>query len=70
MHVIPNENILFFVILHASWSQQKAVSYLTDQMCSSFDELLSEVNRYITWPGQVRNFMGVREVFLVTAITK
>ncbi|PVD34570.1 hypothetical protein C0Q70_05846 [Pomacea canaliculata] len=35
------------------WSQQKAVSYLTDQMCSSFDELLSEVNRYITWPGQL-----------------
>ncbi|MEO0833954.1 MAG: DUF885 family protein, partial [Pseudomonadota bacterium] len=39
--------------LHAfGWSRQQAIDYLLANTGLSQDEVVSEVDRYITWPGQ------------------
>lgn len=35
-----------------SWSRERAVQYLLDNTASSKHEIESEIDRYITWPGQ------------------
>ncbi|HAN69123.1 MAG TPA: DUF885 domain-containing protein, partial [Halieaceae bacterium] len=39
--------------LHAfGWSRQQAIDYLLENSALSEAEVVSEVDRYITWPGQ------------------
>ncbi|XP_059171859.1 uncharacterized protein LOC131952942 [Physella acuta] len=39
--------------LHAfGWSKEQAVQYMTDNTLSVQSEMIKEVDRYITWPGQ------------------
>lgn len=36
------------------WSRHRAVNYIVDQAMMDYQTVMNEVNRYITWPGQVR----------------
>merc|ERR1712223_736907 len=39
--------------LHAlGWSREKAVNFMKEHTAASEDNINSEINRYITWPGQ------------------
>jgi len=41
------------VALHTKgWSREQAVSYLSDNTALSLHEVNTEINRYISWPGQ------------------
>jgi len=39
-------------IHHYGWSRDKAVAYLADRTALSRHEVETEVDRYISWPGQ------------------
>lgn len=39
--------------MHAlGWSRQQAIDYLVENTASSEEDIISEIDRYITWPGQ------------------
>jgi len=39
--------------MHAlGWSKQQAIDYMMVHTASSEEDVISEINRYITWPGQ------------------
>jgi len=41
------------VALHTKgWTREQAVSYLSDNTALSLHEVNTEINRYISWPGQ------------------
>ena len=42
------------MILNHSWTRQQAVDYLAQNAGLPDNEIEAEVDRYITWPGQVR----------------
>jgi uncharacterized protein (DUF885 family) len=35
-----------------NWSYHDAVAYMTENTCLSYSDIIGEVNRYLTWPGQ------------------
>lgn len=45
-----------------SWSKQKAVEYLANYTSLSAKTIDNEINRYISWPGQV-GYIELNEVF-------
>ena len=45
------------------WSRQKAIDYLASHTALSQHEVQTEVDRYISWPGQALSYMiGQREI--------
>jgi len=45
--------LVIYVGLHAKgWTREQAVSYLADNTALSLHEVNTEINRYISWPGQ------------------
>jgi uncharacterized protein (DUF885 family) len=45
------------------WSRQQAVDYMVARTAESTDEIASEVDRYIVWPGQATAYMlGMLEI--------
>ena len=38
------------------WSRDQAVKYMVENSLEPESEMNSEVDRYITWPGQVRKY--------------
>ncbi|HET8555018.1 MAG TPA: DUF885 family protein [Rhodanobacteraceae bacterium] len=43
--------------IHAmGWSRQKAIDYLTDHTALSHLEIVNEIDRYISWPGQADSY--------------
>lgn len=43
-------------IHHFGWSRDKAVSYLQDRTALSQHEIQTEIDRYISWPGQALSY--------------
>jgi uncharacterized protein (DUF885 family) len=39
--------------MHAmGWSRQQAIDYMTENSCLAENNIVNEVDRYLTWPGQ------------------
>jgi len=53
-------------IHHLGWTRQQAIDYLTDNTALSKLEIVNEVDRYISWPGQADSyelgFLKIREL--------
>lgn len=50
-------------IHHYGWSRQKAIDYLADHTALSQHEVETEVDRYISWPGQALSYkLGELEI--------
>ncbi len=41
---------------HMGWSREKAIDYLTDNTALSKLEIVNEIDRYISWPGQADSY--------------
>lgn len=41
---------------HMGWSRQKAIDYLTEHTALSKLEIVNEIDRYISWPGQADSY--------------
>lgn len=41
---------------HMGWSRQKAIDYLTENTALSKLEIVNEIDRYISWPGQADSY--------------
>lgn len=50
--------------MHANgWSRERAIAFMRDNLALSDKEIVAEVERYITWPGQALAYMiGMREI--------
>jgi uncharacterized protein (DUF885 family) len=50
--------------VHAfGWSRQQAVQFMLDNTATTRDNVVSEVDRYICWPGQALAYViGKREI--------
>jgi uncharacterized protein (DUF885 family) len=50
--------------IHAmGWSRQQAIDYMTENSCLAENNIVNEVDRYITWPGQAVAYkIGQREI--------
>jgi len=50
--------------IHAmGWSRQQAIDYMTKNSCLAENNIVNEVDRYITWPGQAVAYkIGQREI--------
>jgi uncharacterized protein (DUF885 family) len=43
--------------MHAlGWSREQAVAYMTENTALSFHEINTEIDRYISWPGQALSY--------------
>jgi uncharacterized protein (DUF885 family) len=50
--------------IHAmGWSRQQAIDYMIENSCLAENNIVNEVDRYITWPGQAVAYkLGQREI--------
>lgn len=55
-------------IHHLGWTREQAVAYLRDNTALSDHEIDTEVNRYISWPGQADSYyLGYLEILALRA---
>jgi uncharacterized protein (DUF885 family) len=53
------------------WSRQKAIDYMTENSLLAENNIVNEVDRYITWPGQALAYkLGQREILSLRAEAK